>query len=74
MVPKEMHNSWAVSESAYSFHQALQKKGSLELRIITGALIALDMCALLLISVGSKCLITTLPFLVRAVNNCFCRH
>ena len=37
MVPKKSTISWAVSGSAYNSHQPLQKKGSLELRLITGA-------------------------------------
>lgn len=37
MVPKKSTISWAVSGNACNSYWALQKKGSLELRLITGA-------------------------------------
>lgn len=74
MVPKETHQFLGSVKECLQLSPGSTKERKFGIKDHYRGPIASDMCALLLISVRSKCLITTLPFLVRAVNNHRCRH
>lgn len=74
MVPKEMPQFLGSVRECLQLSPGSTKERKFGIKDHYRGPIASDMCALLLISVGTKCLITALPFLVRALNNHCCRH